>query len=724
MKEFKRITFDSNIMGGQACIRGMRMQVSLVIVLSVLLLAGILALAIFYSNKSGKLCTPDHNTHQESEYASIPEREKVHQPNKPLKSEISQKTQKLQMPFIANDGQVDNQVAFYAKTFGGTVFVTKEGEIVYSLPGYSSKSSDTGCMMHDSRNEFHADEYHVSCIFHHKSAIPHCSYCLVADINKHTKQNTTIRGWVLKEELVDGSIQKVMGEEPSVTKISYFIGNDPSKHKNNIQTYNLVNLGEVYEGIDLRLRAYGNNVEKLFYVKPDTDPETIQIKLSGARGLNINEDGLLEVDTALGLVKFTKPVAYQEIDGKRVKVNVYYQIQNSGVRGHNTETSFPCQKSEFQNPNSEAENIYGFKVASYDKTKELVIDPLLASTYLGGSGIGDGKDYGYFVSIDSSGNIYVAGQTSSSNFPTTIEAYNITYNGGSDDAFISKLNHDLTILIASTYIGGSNNDWGGADEWVASIAIDPSGNICVTGMTSSSDFPTTIGAYDTSYGGDRDAFVSKLNSDLTNLLASTFLGGSERDHGGAIAIDQNGNIYAAGHTDSSDFPITTGAYDTSYGGYGDAFVSKLNSDLTNLLASTYLGGSSDEWGNSIVLDPDGNVFLAGDTESSDFPSTPSAYDISFNGVNSDTFVSKLNSDLTNLLSSTYLGGTFDEWGNSIATDSSGNIYLAGETNSSDFPTTTNAYDTSYNGGYGDAFISKLNSDFDKPPCINIFGRIF
>ena len=243
-------------------------------------------------------------------------------------------------------------------------------------------------------------------------------------------------------------------------------------------------------------------------------------------------------------------------------------------------------------------------------------------------------------------------------------------------------------------------------------------------MTSSSDFPTTIGAYDTSYGGDRDAFVSKLNSDLTNLLASTFLGGSERDHGGAIAIDQNGNIYAAGHTDSSDFPITTGAYDTSYGGYGDAFVSKLNSDLTNLLASTYLGGSSDEWGNSIVLDPDGNVFLAGDTESSDFPSTPSAYDISFNGVNSDTFVSKLNSDLTNLLSSTYLGGTFDEWGNSIATDSSGNIYLAGETNSSDFPTTTNAYDTSYNGGYGDAFISKLNSDFDKPPCINIFGRIF
>ena len=560
--------------------------------------------------------------------------------NEPSKTEVIQKTQRLQIPFIANKGQMDERVAFYANTFGGIVFVTKDGEIVYSLP----------------LQDFGSGE-------------------------KNKEEAQIVKGVTFKESLVGGKIDRVKGEEISTVTVNYFKGKAPSMWNGNISTYELVNFGEVYKGIDLRLKAYGNNVEKLFYVKPNADAGVIRLRLSGAKILTVNGKGQLEVEIDSRIVKFTKPVAYQENMGKRKEVAVNYSLSNS-----------ECS-------NSQPETIYGFGVDDYDRAKELVIDPLLASTYLGGAS----DDSGYFTAIDANGNIYVTGRTQSSNFPTTVGAYD-TSIGGDYDVFVSKLNRDLTHLLASTYLGGASDDNGN------SISINSAGDIYVAGQTSSSDFPVTAGENDTAKGGYSDAFISKLSNDLTHLLASTYLGGAHDDSADSTAIDHVGNIYVTGKTSSSDFPTTLRAYDTSYNG-NDAFVSKLSGDLSRLLASTYLGGSDNEVVRSITMASDGSVYVAGETWSSDFPATIGAYDNSFNGGFGDAFISRLNENLTHLLASTFLGGSTDDSARSIAMDTGGNVYVTGQTESLDFPTTSGSYDTFFSNG--DAFVSKVSGDLKK-----------
>ena len=486
------------------------------------------------------------------------------------KAEFAQKTKKLQIPFIANNGQVDKQVRFYANTFGGTVFVTKEGEIVYSLPGNSSDVEtqclaslmhspkgihNAKCKIQDTRNMSNITE-RVSCILHHESNIPYCTNCLLACLAKHTGRYT--QGVAIKETLVGGSVQEITGNEKAVTKVSYFKGNDPSQWKTNISTYDVVSLGEVYDGIELKLKAYGNNVEKLFCVKSGANPEQIKISLNGiqppespfikgdltksplekgARGLWVNEHGELVAETELGAVKFTKPIAYQEINGKRVDAECKYTIADCGMQNADCKTNL---KSEIHNPKLQ----YGFTVASYDKSHDLIIDPLLASTFLGGNG----SDYGYSIAIDSGGNIYLTGQTNSTTFPTTSGAYDNSRADSDGDAFVSKLNNDLSSLLASTYFGGNGRDCG------YSIAIETNGNVYVAGETLSSDFPTTVGTYDTSFNGgsnNGDVFVSKLDGDLTNLLASTYLGGDSDDSGRSIDINSAGDIYVAGSSEGA-----------------------------------------------------------------------------------------------------------------------------------------------------------------------------
>ena len=440
----------------------------------------------------------------------------------------------------------------------------------------------------------------------------------------------------------------------------------------------------------------------------------------------VNEHGELVAETELGPVKFTKPIAYQEINGKRVDVSVEYRVEsseaenksskhktcNSKLISTNPKSAIHNPKFVDSNPKSKIANRkleYGFRVASYDKSHDLIIDPLLASTFLGGSS----GDYAWSIALDTSGNVYVTGQTESTDFPTTSGAYDTSDNGGGQyniDVFVSKLDSGLTSLLASTYLGGSSHDYG------YSLALDTGGHVYVMGDTDSTDFPTTSGAYDTSHNGYSDVFVSKLDSGLTSLLASTYLGGSSSDWGNSLTlVDTSGNVYVTGLTSSRDFPTTSGAYDTSCNdGYyydGDVFVSKLDGGLTSLLASTYLGGSSRDYGYSITLDTSGHVYVTGYTYSTDFPTTSGAYDTSQNDNKTlalgDVFVSKLDGGLTSLLASTYLGGSSGDYGNSLTLDTSGHVYVTGYTWSSDFPTTSGAYDTSYSGG--DVFVSKLDS---------------
>jgi hypothetical protein len=365
------------------------------------------------------------------------------------------------------------------------------------------------------------------------------------------------KSWVISERWVGGKVQTITPEEELPTKVSYFIGNDPSKHRSNLPTYRYVSLGEVWSGIEVKLKATQKTVEKLFYVKPGADPSKIVVEVDGAEGLKLSKDGEIIIQTGLGDLKLSKPSAWQEKDGKKLPVEVSYKLIGK--------------------------NRYSFVVAKADPSLPIVIDPILASTFIGGSSY----EEAHSIALDSSGNVYVAGYTASSDYPTTSGAYDTkcgtneteteteTCNG--NDVFVSKLSNDLSNLLASTFIGG------GGEEVAYSIALDSSGNVYVTGLTYSSDYPTTSGAYDTSYnGGYGDVFVSKLSNNLSNLLASTFIGGGGEEVAYSIALDSSGNVYVTGLTYSSDYPTTSGAYDTSHnGGYTDVFVSKLDSNLSS-----------------------------------------------------------------------------------------------------------------------------------------------
>ncbi|MDO8141697.1 MAG: SBBP repeat-containing protein [Candidatus Brocadiales bacterium] len=615
--------------------------------------------------------------------------------HKRLKEEFVQKTQRLQMPFIANEHQMNERVAFFTNTFGGSVFVTSDGELVYSLPGVYEKIKAEEIEVGNGGFGREGMNHDISPSTRHVQDISRAKQGMIAG----SSDEKWSKKLILKEAFIGGKVEKIQGEGKTVTNVSYFKGKDPSKWKSNISTYEVVNLGEVYKGIELKLRAYGNNIEKFFYVKPDVDPALVKITLSGAKALKVNKEGQLEAETELGTVTFTKPVAYQEIHGKRVDVDVSYLISDCGSQ------NLDCEKNQNQrsifsnsiNPKSEihnAQSVYGFKVASYDRTKELIIDPLLASTYLGGID----SDYGYSIARDADKNIIVAGYTQSSDFPTTTGVYDVSYSDA--DIFVSKLDGDLTRLIASTYLGGSSEDY------VRSIAIDSHKNIYVAGQTASSNFPITPGVFDASKNGYSDSFLVKLSGDLTNLIASTFLGGSSDDYAHSIVLDPNGiSLYVTGRTLSSNFPTTPGAYNTTSHN-GDAFIAKINWNFTHILASTYLGGTNNDYGTSIVLDSERNIYVSGETWSSDFPTSTDAYDTSFNGGFGDVFVSKFDRDLTRLLASTYLGGTTDDSAHSMILDSRGNIYVTGQTESSDFPTTPGAYDTSFHNG--DVFVSKFS----------------
>jgi hypothetical protein len=339
---------------------------------------------------------------------------------------------------------------------------------------------------------------------------------------------------------------------------------------------------------------------------------------------------------------------------------------------------------------------------------------LLYSSYLGGS-YNDSAYAG--IVVDSNRNAYVAGYTSSGDFPTTPGAFRRSLSGHGD-AFITKLNPTGTALVFSTYLGGKVG--GNGDDGAGGIAIDSSGYVYITGDAGTTDFPTTPGAYDRMYnGGARDVFITKLNASGTGLIYSTYLGSSGYDSAWGLAIDRSGSAYVAGETDQAGFPITAGAFDTSYnGGTRDGFIAKINPSGSSLLYSTFLGGKDNDCCLAIVVDNIGNAYVTGNTFSDNFPSTPGAYDTSWNGY-SDIFISKLNPQGTALLYSTYLGGPggssdgfFGDIGRAIAINRTPFFYVTGKAYQ-DFPTTSGAYDQSYNDGSSDAFVAKFSSSLTK-----------
>ena len=393
---------------------------------------------------------------------------------------------------------------------------------------------------------------------------------------------------------------------------------------------------------------------------------------------------------------------------------------NAYLSGFSESVDFPVTAGAFQHTNRAAAHPGPFQDNAFVAKLNPTGSALLYSTFLGGSGhIGGsgsslGGDAADAIAIDSSGNAYVTGYAQSTDFPVTAGAVQPTIrNLANTNAFVAKVNPTGSALVYSTYLGGSGDSKGG--ERGKSIAADSSGNAYVTGWTCSADFPVTAGAFQTTIRGSAtqsvNAFVTKLNPTGTALLYSTFLGGTKGENGMALALDGSGSAYVAGIAESADFPVTTGVFQPTLRGYGNAFVTKLNPAGTALLFSTYLGGTYGEAAYSFTLDGSGNVIVAGETESADFPvtagaiqSTNRAISPGFNG-----FVAKLNPTATALLYSTYLGGTVGDQANGVAVDGSGNVYVTGDTSSTDFPVTAGAFQSTNHGGmYGATFVTKLN----------------
>jgi hypothetical protein len=379
------------------------------------------------------------------------------------------------------------------------------------------------------------------------------------------------------------------------------------------------------------------------------------------------------------------------------------------VTGYTASTDFPLQGA-LQGAKAGGRDVFISKFSPGGNT-------LIYSTYLGGGS----DDVGLGIAIDAAGNPYVTGYTQSTNFPTTPGALR-TSNAGLEDAFVTKLNATGDALVYSTYLGGSNLDQ------AMGIAVDGSGNAYLAGLTFSTDFPTTPGAYSRQCGTDgtcnsgvADAFVSELNASGSALVYSTYLGGSNQDQGRAVAVDSAGKIYLTGFTFSPDFPVTPNALDGSCGsdghcnsGVADAFVSKLDpaqSGAASLVYSTYLGGSGTDNGLGIAVDSAGKAYVTGLTTSTDFPTTPGAYATTCKSCSAgfnDAFVSKIDAQQSgpaSLLYSTYLGGSGNDQGNAIAVDAAGNAYVAGATDSTDFPTVDPAQ--AANAGATDAFVTEM-----------------
>lgn len=341
---------------------------------------------------------------------------------------------------------------------------------------------------------------------------------------------------------------------------------------------------------------------------------------------------------------------------------------------------------------------------------------LLYSTYLGG----DNLETGNSIGLDALNNAYITGVTASADFPTTPGVVDTSFNGGNDDAFVSKLNPSGSALIYSTYLGGS-----AVTDTATAIAVDGSGSAYVTGFTDSFDFPTTPGAFQPSHssGSSEDAFVLKLNP-LGSLIYSTFLGGLNTDNGYGIAVDGLGNAYVTGYTSSPGFPTTPGAFDTSYNFLTDVFVTKLNPAGSALVYSSFLGGADFDCAFGIAVDGSGSAYLTGITfvaaepEDPNFPTTPDAFRTTADPI--DAFFTKVNPSGSVMVYSTFLGGTDFDSGSGIAVDGSGSAYMTGFTVASNFPTTPGAFDTSYNGD-GDAYVTKFGEAPPTPTPIPQIG---
>jgi hypothetical protein len=489
---------------------------------------------------------------------------------------------------------------------------------------------------------------------------------------------------VLRMELLAAKPDaQISGVDELPGRSNYFIGNDPKEWHIGVPAFQRVNYKEIYPGIDLAYYGNQHRLEYDFIVAPGANPNAIRLNIRGSRKIRIANDGDLIISVAPGReLRMGIPRVYQEGGSTR------HSIDGKWLRAGRHEVRLA--------------------LGEYDRNKTLIVDPPLTySTFLGGSS----TDAATGIAVDSSGDAFVTGFTGSTDFPKTTGAFQTVCGGctgaGTNNAFITELDPTGSTLIYSTYLGGNNGDAANG------IVIGGSGNAYVVGTTFSNNFPVLNALQPKCAGSctNGDAFVTEINSTGNALIFSTYLGGTGKETGSGIALDPQGNIYVTGSTNSASPPFPThNPFQSAYGGGTfDAFVTVYNSSGNAYVYSTYLGGTGDDEGKGIVVDSSSNAYVAGLTSSTNFP--PASALQAANGGGNDAFVTKINAAGSALVFSTYLGGSGADVANSIALDSTNNVYVVGSTTSTNFPT-QNAYQpscSSCSAGSSDAFVTKINS---------------
>ena len=468
-----------------------------------------------------------------------------------------------------------------------------------------------------------------------------------------------------------GSLPEGQGLLPG--KVNYFLGRDPARWRAQVLTYGSILYRDLYPRADLRYYGAGDGLKYDLILHPGAEVEMVSLAYDGVQGLQVNDTGQLEIATAWGTLIEEAPLAWQEDDGgRRDPVAAAYRLQ--------------------------AGNRIGFWVGAYDPTRPLVLDPTLNySTFVGGGT----RELAHAVALDEAGNAVITGSTTSNDFPVTEGALDPVRSDGWD-AFVTKLDANGESLIFSTYVGGLGTEVG------YGVAVDEAGNVVVAGATGSTDFPTTSDAYREEYeGGEYDAFVLKLAPGGDSLLYGTFVGGNDMDMAYTLGL-YGEQAVIAGVTESPNFPTTSNAFDRYHNGLGDLFITKLDADGGSLSFSTLVGGSGEDLGRRLAVASGGNVVVTGHTNSANFPTSSDAFAPDYRRKY-DAFVLELNSDGRSLNYSTFLGARADEYGQGLALDANGDPVVTGATSSADFPTTTGAYDTHYNG-YSDVFVAKVTDN--------------
>lgn len=486
-----------------------------------------------------------------------------------------------------------------------------------------------------------------------------------------------------------------VGENPG--RVNYILGSDPSKWVTGVKSFDAVVYKELWPGIDMRFEIRAAGLKYEFVVQPGADAGSIRLMYEGADGTTIDEEGNLKIGTASDKLTDKKPVSYQEQDGRRFEVDSRFEI--SGAKGE-----------------------FGFALGQiYNPALPVTIDPTVEfHTFLGGLTRTSEREAGNAIDVDSEGYVYVAGETVSPDFTTILGSYDMMLNAsGRYDAFITKFEPDGSYPAYSTFLGGEDNDY------ALGIAVDSSGAAYVTGYTDAA-FPTTSGAFNRTYFGALDAFITKLNPSGSALEYSALLGEREDDMGRAIAVDSLGFAYVAGHTNSDNFPVTSAAFQRRIGGTTyDAFVAKINPTASSIEYATFIGGGNhpnpavtgNDMALGIAVDGEGRAYITGATDSPEFPTTPNG--CCDGGGGYDAFISKFSPDGSSLLYSTPIGGTGPggigghDVGHDIAIDDLGNAYITGYTEATGyFDPTPGVVGESFSGGRSDAFVSKVNTAWE------------